>query len=914
MKKLLLLLLQVIVCSVFCKAQQQSPPNSLWLYGSGGTSWEYGFGLGTDDSGYHYISGRFDSTISFQGTGGPVTATFNGGSGITPFVGKFDENGNCLWLAQHDIGFDYPRGFCTDRALHNNEYVVGNVNSGDGMFVDKFDNLGNFKWAATLGTTSGNGYGGSPNADAVAADSSGNVYVTGETGDGSWAFIPTGGAVDDDSVLTCGTAGTYWPQDQEMFLTKLDKNGNFLWAIGTEDANGATSYDVGRWITLDKTGQYVFVCGGYQNTASFHSRNSSGDIIAPTAANGTSSLFIAKYDSAGNLIWLQTATNAGIPWINGFKSGVTDIDAVTVDSCGNLFMTGFYNGSAQFGPFTLTATGTQDGFVGSLNSLGQWQWVDDIGSALKCFGSTIALDKDNDVYIGGSIQGTANFGNGVSLTATASPNNLFIAKYSNSNGAVQWAQSSSGTGNNYVWGLHIDSKKFEYVSGTFNGTFDLPGTDTLTSIGSEQNFFIAKLDTVPALYIVPVVDSSYCPGETTTLTYTVTGTFHNGNVFTAELSDSTGSFVNATIIGTVNSTTGGTITITIPANTPPGSAYLIRVVSSNPATSSYVNGCGSYYQANVYINNFYVTIGKGSNLPVALSASPGNTICKGSQVVLTVSGGTSYLWANNGDTSSVITVKPTTDSTFSVTVTNGECSKDTSITIIVNSNSPLTILPQSDSICIGQSITLSVPVSGSDYVWSPSSTLNSSTGDTVVASPYVTTTYIVTGINSFGCSVSGIDTVTVNFTIDTITIKGDTLISSAIQGNQWYWNGTLIPGATNQTYIATINGVYFVTTSQGCGISLPVIIGSAGINWLSATNNQLSIYPNPTSGQFNIKLNGNQSGCTIEVYNLMGEKVYQSVLSNSQNTINISTQPGGMYFVYLKSDQGVEVRKVMVVK
>ncbi len=89
---------------------------------------------------------------------------------------------------------------------------------------------------------------------------------------------------------------------------------------------------------------------------------------------------------------------------------------------------------------------------------------------------------------------------------------------------------------------------------------------------------------------------------------------------------------------------------------------------------------------------------------------------------------------------------------------------------------------------------------------------------------------------------------------------------------------------------------------------------TSGINQLSLSHDQLSIYPNPTSGQFTIKTNGNQSGYTVEVYNLMGEEVYQSTLSGSQNNIDLSSQPAGLYFVYLKSGEGVEVGKVLVTK
>ncbi len=78
--------------------------------------------------------------------------------------------------------------------------------------------------------------------------------------------------------------------------------------------------------------------------------------------------------------------------------------------------------------------------------------------------------------------------------------------------------------------------------------------------------------------------------------------------------------------------------------------------------------------------------------------------------------------------------------------------------------------------------------------------------------------------------------------------------------------------------------------------------------------NQLAIYPNPTSSQFTIKSTGSQSGYTMEVFNVTGEDVYQSVLSTSQNTIDLSSRPEGMYFVYLKSERRVAVGKVLITK
>ncbi len=69
-----------------------------------------------------------------------------------------------------------------------------------------------------------------------------------------------------------------------------------------------------------------------------------------------------------------------------------------------------------------------------------------------------------------------------------------------------------------------------------------------------------------------------------TVNYTITGTFNSGNVFTAELSGANGNFTQPLAIGSVTSTTGGTINITIPENLLTGTGYRIRVVGSDPAT------------------------------------------------------------------------------------------------------------------------------------------------------------------------------------------------------------------------------------------------------------------------------------------------------------------------------------------
>ncbi|GAB4127302.1 MAG: hypothetical protein OHK0045_12020 [Raineya sp.] len=80
--------------------------------------------------------------------------------------------------------------------------------------------------------------------------------------------------------------------------------------------------------------------------------------------------------------------------------------------------------------------------------------------------------------------------------------------------------------------------------------------------------------------------TSFCAGDVVAVPYTITGTFNAGNIFTAQLSDVSGSFASPTNIGTIISTNSGTIAATIPMATPSGTGYRIRVVSSDPAVIS----------------------------------------------------------------------------------------------------------------------------------------------------------------------------------------------------------------------------------------------------------------------------------------------------------------------------------------
>lgn len=179
------------------------------------------------------------------------------------------------------------------------------------------------------------------------------------------------------------------------------------------------------------------------------------------------------------------------------------------------------------------------------------------------------------------------------------------------------------------------------------------------------------------------VVSSFCKGGTLAVPFTITGTFNAGNVFTAQLSNSSGSFANPTPIGTLTGTAAGQISATIPAATPTGGGFRIRVVSSQPAITGSDNGSD------------LTTL----EIPSAAITPAGPTsFCEGQSVQLdaTTGAGLTYQWRLNGISIPGATAASYTASMagqYSVEVSNGSCAATSANTrVIVYPANPTTLV------------------------------------------------------------------------------------------------------------------------------------------------------------------------------------------------------------------------------
>jgi hypothetical protein len=227
------------------------------------------------------------------------------------------------------------------------------------------------------------------------------------------------------------------------------------------------------------------------------------------------------------------------------------------------------------------------------------------------------------------------------------------------------------------------------------------------------------------------------------------------------------------------------------------------------------------------------------------SVTPGSeSVCAGSLVTLTASGGGTYRWSV-GSTTASINVSPTVTKTYTVTVTAANsCTASASTTLTPASGATASILPAAVTMCSGNDTTL-IASGGSTYLWS-----NSATTSSISVSPSSTTTYSVTASNG-NCSASASRTVDITSLAAVVTANGPISLCSGgsvtltvNSFSSYLWN----TGATTQSIVVTQTGAYSctVTNSTGCSGTSNVVnvtISSGNLTPVIAASNSLNLCP-----------------------------------------------------------------------
>ncbi|WP_191963356.1 beta strand repeat-containing protein, partial [Flavobacterium luteum] len=144
------------------------------------------------------------------------------------------------------------------------------------------------------------------------------------------------------------------------------------------------------------------------------------------------------------------------------------------------------------------------------------------------------------------------------------------------------------------------------AAATYNATLTVTN-NTTGCISGSYAITIAVTSCSNTITTDTSIAGPFCAGASVSVPFTISGTFVSGNIFTAQLSNSSGSFTSPTAIGTLTQTTAGTISATIPPGATTGSLYRIRVVSDNPSINGADNGTDLTVNATVTINAFSST-------------------------------------------------------------------------------------------------------------------------------------------------------------------------------------------------------------------------------------------------------------------------------------------------------------------
>jgi hypothetical protein len=218
----------------------------------------------------------------------------------------------------------------------------------------------------------------------------------------------------------------------------------------------------------------------------------------------------------------------------------------------------------------------------------------------------------------------------------------------------------------------------------------------------------------------------------------------------------------------------------------------------------------------------------------------------------------------------------------------------------------MTVLATSTSICAGESVTLLALGAGS-ISW------DNGIQNNVAFTPEMTNTYTVTGDDGNGCAASESIEIVVNSTpqVPTITNFAGNLVSSAVNGNQWFLDGVLIDNATSQLYTPIATGNYTVTVSQGnCSSTSEALFYEIIVTSLHDFFTQVTLSPNPAHDVFT--LSGLTSNTQIHLSSITGQTILNTTSTGTSLQIDVSELFAGIYFVTISQDINSKTMKLVI--
>jgi hypothetical protein len=674
---------------------------------------------------------------------------------------------------------------------------------------------------------------------------------------------------------------------------------------------GSTTTDIGRSVTTDALGN-VYSTGHFTGVSDFDP----GIGVFNMTSTGSEDIFISKVDPSGNFIWAKQIGGSG-----------SDVGySISIDSNGDVYLAGFFNGTSDFDPgtgvYNLTSAGVNDIYVLKLNSTGIFVWAKRMGSTGDDYAISLAVDANN-VYTTGYFEGTVDFdpGTGIFNLTSSGNNDCFVSKL-DALGNFVWARKFGGTqfdngssitvdatGNVYTTGPFMSTVDFDPGAGVFNLTAPSGGTDVFISkLNSSGNFVWAKQFTGPTLNRVSYGISLDAAGNVliagnfdSTSDFDPGTGFFNLSPFSANVDDifitkldASGNFVWAKQLGGTGNDRAFSICTDVAGNVYSG-GYFNSIADFDPNAGIYnLNSSGG---SDAFISK----LNSSGNFVWAIQISGAS-----SQYVNSVT-----LDLNN----SVLAIGyhiGTSDFDPNASVFNLSSTGVADVFIEKLCQLPPLVpglISGLNSICFGSTNSYSLsPVSeASGYTWNlPSGWTGASSSNTITGTSGASGIFTVTASNACGSSpqqtlnvtVNPLPTITVNsgsicagssFTIvpggaNTYTIQGGSAVVSPTTTNSYTVIGTSSAGCASSSFATSsviVNSLPTITVNSGSicsGQSFTIMPSGASTYTFSGG----PIVTPTTSSSYSVT-GTSSAGCTSSTY------VISNVTVNPLPTISVSS-------------------------
>lgn len=828
-----------------------------------------------DNSTYNlFVTGKIKTNDNAEDY---LTIAYNS-TGDTLWTRSFTTSGLNLDVATDitlsSTGYLYVTGYSYTSSTNNDYYTI------------KYDTSGNQEWATRFDGPASN----SDQALRMRLDATENVYVSGTSHGGS-------STNKDYSTIKYCQFETFAPNDtaicmgQSVQLTATSSGSNFNWFVVSGEAITAANF-------------------------------SCSTCAAPTASPSITTTYAVSSESAGGCVDYDTVTVTvnTIPTPTVYASGATTFclgDSVTIytdsyaDYLWSNMATDSFTTVYSDGTYTVNITDTNGCQNSADIAISTWSLptVD--------AGTNQTICPENTAQLSASGADSYEWTNDPTLSQlliynpVASPTAL----------TTYYVTGTDANGCQNIDSVEVDLYTSPTVDAGSPVTICLNDSTQLSASGAST--YVWNTDAS-----MPITNTAtpwvYPTGQTE---YFVTGTDANGctNIDSVTISTNNLPFVSAGVDQTICQADSvhifATGALTYVWNTDP---TLSNVNSSNPwadpitdtqyiVEGTDVNGCKNTDSMTVFVNA----------LP-NVNAGADDAVCEGGSIQLNASGAVSYTWVYHSSLSATNvsnpTASPVSATTYEVEGTDANgCSNTDQVTISINALPSISAGIDS-GVCEGDSIQLNA-TGGVTYVW----TYHSSLSEIVAADPWATptalTTYTVQGTDANGCS----NTAQVSIDVypipsaPTLSQSSNLLISSLADGNQWYLDGGLLSGETNDTldYSQYSNGTYTVVyvDNNGCASDSTSVNATIFVDDVSTesfeTSLTLNVYPNPARDV--ITLDADQQWIQeVTIYDLNGRLVYQENQINvHQHSIDLVNLPAGNYLIYVSTENERAVKKLI---